>query len=97
MGRLSALVVGFALGAGAVGGSLNYHVLKTAQGYEFVPKSSMTFEETYTDVREFGPADWVKHPLLSQALIKADKQHVFKDAAVGKMVESVNEMLNDLR
>ena len=97
MGRLSALVFGVLLGAGGVVGSLNYHILKTAQGLEFVPKSSLTFEETYTDVREFSPADWMKHPSLSQALVKADKQHVFKDAAVGKMVESVNEMLNDLR
>ena len=96
MGRFGTFLFGFVLGALTVLGSLKYHVLRTDEGMEVVPKLSATFSETYLDVRGFGVADWTEHRSLMAAVVQAKKEHLFKDAAATDLVDSFDGMLEGL-
>ena len=96
MNRFSWFVIGFGLGALTVLGSLKYHVLRTDEGLDVVPKLSATFSETYLDVRGFGVAEWTEHKSVMAAVVQAKKAHLFKDAAATDLVDSFDGMLEGL-
>jgi hypothetical protein len=97
MSKLGTLVLGGLVGGAGVFGALNYHVLRTADGYEFIPKASATFDDTYVDVRAFGVSDWVDHADLSKAVVKADKQHLIKDSSVNSVLNGLSNMVDGIR
>lgn len=94
MSRLGALVTGVVVGGGLVYGSLNYHVLRTDEGLEMVPKAEATFSDTYLDVRNFGVSDWADHEQVAHAVLKAGKDHILKDAAAHSVSEGLNSLWN---
>jgi hypothetical protein len=97
MSRLSYMVVGVLIGAGLVYGALNYHVLRTTEGVEFVPKLAATFDETYLDVRQFGVSDWADHEQLARAVVKSGKDHILRDAATRSVQDGINSLWDRVR
>ena len=97
MSRIGALVLGVLIGGGLVYGSLNYHVLRTETGYEFIPKSSATFSETYLDVRQFGVSQWAEHDEVARAVLKADKGHLMQGSLRQTLRQGVESVLDDFR
>lgn len=80
MGRISTLILGAGLGAGLLYGALNYYVVRTAQGFEAVPKSSLSLTDVYLDTRQFTFSDWHRHEPLVLDIIKANKQYILQQA-----------------
>lgn len=97
MSKPGALIVGALLGAGGVYGALNYHVLRTDNGIQFVAKSESTLKDTYVDTRQFGVGDWMDHPQLAEDLVKAGKQDIMSDAAAESLEQGFNEMFDRRR
>jgi hypothetical protein len=97
MSKVGALVLGGLVGGAAVFGGLNYHVLRTSDGFEFVPKRAATFEETYVDIRGFGVSDWFDHKELSQAVVAAQKEHLIQDSAVNSVTEGFSNLIDGVR
>ena len=97
MSRLSCILLGVALGAGLVYGALNYHVLRTTEGVEFVPKLSATFSETYLDVRQFGVSDWADHQVVARAVMQAGKDELLTDSATRSLQEGVQGLIDGIR
>ncbi len=97
MSRLGSVLFGVVLGAGLVYGALNYHVLRTPEGVEFIPKLSATFAETYLDVRQYGVSDWADHDLVARAIVKSGKDHILKDAATRSVQEGINSVWEKVR
>lgn len=95
MSRIGALIVGVLLGAGGLYGALNYHVVRTVAGLEWVPKKASTLTETYVDVRQFGAKDWLEHRDLAKALIDAGKRDLIEDTTVDSLLEGVREAVAD--
>ncbi|MGE0610598.1 MAG: hypothetical protein AB7O62_26145 [Pirellulales bacterium] len=81
MSKPGALVFGVLVGAAAVYGALNFHILQTDAGVQFVRKSESNFKDTYVDTRQFGVGDWIDHPQLAEDLVRAGKQDIMSDAA----------------
>lgn len=96
MGRLGTFLFGIAVGASLMFVSLTYHVVRTAKGYELVPKLTAGFSETYIDVRSFGASDWANHKSLVAAIVRADKQTILQDSSAENLTEGVQEMLKGL-
>lgn len=96
MSRFSSFVIGFVLGGVVVFTSLKYHVLRTDEGFQLVPKLSATFSRTYYDVRGFDLNDWAQHRTLSAAVVQANKEHLFKGAAADSLTKGLESVLNDL-
>ena len=94
--RLGFFLFGFLVGGAAVMGSLRYHVDKAEDGTHLIPKMSATLSETYIDIREFRQNDWLEHPQLAAAVVRADKAYLMKEAAVGSLFQGAEDLLRRL-
>jgi len=94
MGRFGSFLLGVVIGGAAVFGTLKYHVVYADDGVHIVPKVFAGFDDIFVDVRGFDFSDWNEHKSLAAALVKADKQHLLKDAAANQLQESVDSLLN---
>lgn len=95
MGRLAIFLLGAMVGGGLVYGSERYHVLRTNQGIETVPKLSASFSETYVDVRNFNATDWADHQGLAADVLRAGKEYLIKDAVVDQVRQKVDGLLKE--
>ena len=96
MKRLSGFLVGVVVGGGLVFGAQRYHVLRTEQGLEVVPKLSGNFSDCYVDIRKFSSDDWSQHKELAAAIIGAKKEHIFHDSAADAVREKMSGFLDEL-
>jgi len=92
MKRLLLLLVGIVIGGAAVYASLEYHVVRTPDGFVTIPKVNPNWTDTYIDIRSFGVDDWAQHKDLVQALLAAKKEQVFGDAAEGALKEQFSDL-----
>lgn len=76
MPRFGSLLMGAIVGGALMWGSMQYHVLRTKDGFTYVPKRHTTLADTYNDVREWGITDWSAHPDLVVALTENGKTEV---------------------
>ena len=97
MGRLFWLLVGFAIGGGAIYGAFNYHVVKADSGFELVPKHSASLSDTYVDIRNFSVSDWAAHPALSADIVAAEKSHLLGGGSSNSLQNGVNSMENGVK
>jgi hypothetical protein len=74
-------VMGFIAGAAALYGSMCFHVVRAGDGYHFVPKTALTFRDSYVDIRTMDASQWREHVPLAEAMIKADKRELIQEAA----------------
>jgi hypothetical protein len=95
MGRLAIFLAGALVGGGLVYGSERYHILRTNQGFEAVPKISASFNDVYVDVREFSAADWADHQGLAADVLRAGKENLIKDAVVDQVRQKVDGLLKE--
>jgi hypothetical protein len=96
MGRFFWLLVGFAIGGGAIYGAFNFHVVKTDSGFEFVPKHAASLSDTYVDIRKFGVSDWAAHPALSADIVAAEKSQLMGQSAANPIEGEVRNLLNEI-
>jgi len=96
MSRFGSLFLGFVLGAAAMFVSLKYHVLRTDQGVELVPKVTSTFGDTYVDIRHFGLSDWREHKSLLAAVVRSEKKHLLHDAATTDLGNAIDGLFDEI-
>ena len=95
MKRITYLMAGMILGGLLVVISLKYHVVRTNDGFTFIPKQSNSFENAYVDVREFGLADWAEHQSLAIAIVQAKKEHILQDSAQQSAQRQISEWISN--
>lgn len=96
MGRLGSFVLGIVVGGAGVYTSLEYHVVRSDEQFELVPKLSANFSETYVDVRGWTLSDWNSHKMLAAAVVKAKKEHLLKNSAADSLLDGMKNILNEL-
>ena len=96
MKRIGPFFFGMIVGGGLVFGALRYHVVRTNEGFELIPKATATLGETFVDVRRFGASEWAEHKDLAMALMRADKSHVVQDSTVDQFQQGVNQFMGEL-
>ena len=96
MGRLGSFVMGLVIGGVGVYISLEYHVVRSDEQFELVPKLSANFSETYVDVRGWTLADWKEHKMLVAAVVKAKKEYLLKGAAADSLLDGMKNILSEL-
>jgi hypothetical protein len=74
-------------------GAMHYHLVRARNGLHLVGKTPPSLSEAFVDVRQFGVADWSKHPQLAAALVRANKQSLMQDSAVASLQDGVNQAL----
>ncbi|MGC9327565.1 MAG: hypothetical protein ACP5I1_08020 [Candidatus Hinthialibacter sp.] len=81
----------------------NHTIIKTDKEYVFAKKESMSFENNYVDVREWGVSEYIEHPEIAQALIEAGYQDIQESlensevkAKVDEAIEKTGEALQSI-
>jgi len=97
MKRISWFIAGCVAGGAFMYAGITHHLLGTSSGWELVPKSSATFDDSFLDVREFGLSDWAEHRELVAAIIKAEKEKILGEAAQHSIEKTAGRLVDDLR
>lgn len=93
MKTLRGFVLGFIAGGVIVYFAPRYHIVRTDEGVQVVPKISSSFANTYVDIREFGFAEWSDHKLVAAALVASDKSYILEDAGEEGVLEGFQDIL----
>ncbi|MFO0869591.1 MAG: hypothetical protein U0935_11720 [Pirellulales bacterium] len=87
-------VLGFFCGAVALYGSMSFHVVRAEDGHHVIKKTSLTFYDTYVDIRAFGLGDWKEHAALADALQKSEKKDLMQGATEHALRNSFDRLLH---
>lgn len=90
-------ILGCIVGAAGLYGSMSFHVIRAKDGYHFVRKTALSFQDTYTDIRDFDPIMWREHASLAEALVKADKSQLMQDSAIQAVENAFDQILHPTR
>lgn len=82
MRRILSVLFGVLLGAAGMWTAMNYHVLRTKDGFACVPKYRAHLAGTFVDVREWGVTEWTEHPELVMTLERNKRTEIIGDAKV---------------
>jgi hypothetical protein len=93
MRRLSTFITGMLAGAIVLYTALNFHVIRANDGMHLVPKVQSRLGETYVDIRTFRPRDWIDHPAVAEALVRADRQDLLQTAANDALRNGLEQLL----
>ena len=88
---MRSLILGILVGGALMWAGLQYHVLRTKDGFVYVPKRHVTLVDTYHDVREWGITEWTAHPDLALALTEGGKAEVMGQSTIQT---TLKDMLN---
>lgn len=87
-------ILGCVVGAAGLYGSMCFHIVRAADGHHFVPKSALTFKDSYVDIRAFDVATWREHVPLAEAIMKADKPQLVQNAAATAVENAFDHLMN---
>jgi hypothetical protein len=84
------------VGAAVCYGALKYHVVRTNQGYQLIPKVTAAFSDTYVDVRGFRIEDWKNHKSLVAALVQSGNGSLLGEAGANSLRDEAENLLDRL-
>jgi hypothetical protein len=87
-------IPGFITGAAALYASMCFHVVRANDGHHFVPKTALTFRDTYVDIRSFDVGQWRDHVPLAEAMMKAGKSDLVQGAAESAVRNALESLWN---
>jgi hypothetical protein len=97
MSRVWAFLLGMVVGAALLHAAMNFHVIRSSEGFHFIAKSPARLSETFVDISSFSISDWSGHPQLASALVQANKQHLLGDSAADALHQSIHQLLPDTK
>lgn len=96
MGRLGTFIFGMFCGAALLFAAMHYHVVRTGEGFYFVPKISKNLSDPYVDVRDFGLADWQQHRALAAAIMKNNQAELMGEPAMQNFRTRIRSAVDEL-
>jgi hypothetical protein len=82
MRRVLWLGLGTVFGAALMWAAMNYHLIRTRDGFAWVPKYRARLASTFVDVRQWGVTEWTEHPELVLTLERNQRTEIIGDAKV---------------
>lgn len=86
MGKVYAFLLGLIAGFGVYHLTSWRHVVRADDGLHLLEKTEASLTDTYVDIREFNPQDWLQHPRLAAAILESDDEEL-KTLAIDSAVE----------
>jgi hypothetical protein len=96
MKRFSTFALGVFFGAAGMFLSMNYHLVRSKEGFHLVPKLAAKFEQPYVDIRNFSLQDWQNHQALAVAIMKANKGNLMQESTLNGFREATKGILDKL-
>lgn len=95
MSRIWSFLLGVLVGAVLLHVAMNYHFVRSNDGFHLVAKRPARLSESFIDIRGYSMADWTAHPQLASALVQSNKQHLLGESAADTIHQSLNQLLPD--
>ena len=93
MRRWGTFLAGVAAGVVLLYTVLNFHLIRARDGLHLVPKTDAQLADTYVDIREFGPRQWLEHPDVVLALQRAERTDLIGIAAEDAVNNGLRRLL----
>ena len=93
MRRISTFLAGALTGGVLVYAVLHQHVIRSAEGFHFVPKVHPQFSSTYADIRQFQVNDWAAHAEIAAALVQANRRDLMDNALQNTLQQGLDQFL----
>lgn len=87
-------LLGCIVGAVGLYGSMCMHVVQAKDGLHFVPKTALTFRDTYVDIREFDVGTWRDHVPLAEAILNSKKSQLVQDSAASAVENAFDNLIH---
>jgi len=101
MSKAKPLLFGAVLGASALYVALQYHVVRSHDGFQMVPRTpQQSVGLAYVDVRSYTASQWTDRPELARALMAHGASDLISESVANTLAESVaeeNSTLDQLR
>ncbi len=81
MRRLMTFLMGMIAGGLFVWVAMQYHLLRTNEGFRLIPKIAAGLPNTYVDIRSYTVADWARNTDLALALSNSNHEGLMGNAA----------------
>ena len=94
MRRLPTFIFGMMAGGVLLYTALSYHLIHAPDGMHLIPKVETTLAGTYVDIRTFGPADWLDHVEVAQALQEAGRIDLIEAAAADTLRTGLDRLIS---
>lgn len=91
MGKAKPFLFGGLLGAGTMFVALQYHVVRSHDGFQFIPRTPQhSVGLAYTDIREWNETQWLDRPELARALMAHGAGDLITESVAKNLAESVS-------
>ena len=97
MSKIGTFIFGAVVGAMLLYGAQRYHVVRSKEGIQLVPKISTSFADTYVDIREFKLSDWTKHKALAAALLQGKQDHLLSESTMDDFRDGLRSAMDRLK
>lgn len=96
MKKVGVFFFGVMVGAVCMFLSMNYHVVRSKEGFHLIPKLAAKFEQPYVDIRAFTLDDWNRHQALALAIVKSKQNNLLTDSALDQFRQSTQSLLKKI-
>ena len=93
MRRLPTFILGVLAGVALLWTAMNYHLVRSQQGFHLVAKTSAGLSDSYVDARSFGPADWWQHAAAAEAVLRSKNKALIDEVMGGAVENGLNKIL----
>jgi hypothetical protein len=101
MSKLKPFLLGAIVGAGCFFVGLQYHIVRTHDGYQFVPRTPQhSLGLAYADVRDWNAEQWADRPELARALVAHGSSGMIASSVAENLADSItseNSTLDQLK
>lgn len=97
MSKIINFFFGCVCGAAGLYTAMHFHVVRSNEGHHLIPKAQLALDDTYVDTRAFGLQEWQHHGALAAAIVKADKQDLFRTSAASALENTFQKLGGERR
>ena len=101
MSKLKPFVIGSIVGASCVFVALQYHIVRTHDGFQMVPRTPQhSIGLAYADIRDWNAEQWADRPELARALVAHGSSDMIASSVTENLADSItseNSTLDQLR
>jgi hypothetical protein len=96
MSRFGSFFAGFVAGAVTLYVTMQFYVVRSKDGFHFVPKPTAKLENPYVDIRSFTLADWQNRQSLAVAILKANRGNLMEDSSLSGVKQAAQKTLEQI-
>ncbi len=94
MRRVLTFFSGVITGAAVIYFAMNFHLIRSRDGFHLIPKMNAQLATTYADIREFKVGDWAENAGIAAALVNANRGDLLDGALTDTFSNGIDRLLN---